>query len=269
MITIVLNPSAGSAQRGDLRDELTRLFETVEPRVQIVASTSAVTAVAAARAAAAAGAEAVVAVGGDGTISSVASALVGSNTPLGVIPAGTLNHFARDLGIPVDLPGAVATIAARHMTTIDVGSVNDRIFLNNSSIGIYPDIVHARDQLRREGHRKWIAFGLPTWPSCGSIAVRGAITMRRTTRSACGRRSCSSATTSISSMGHIGARAGLTGGRLFIYLAPRVRTRDLPKMLAWALVGRVSSAARSSRSARELDVTPAGGGAFVWRSTAR
>src|SRR5262245_24957550 len=90
-----------------------------------------------ARAAVDARPDAVIAAGGDGTVSAVASALAGGETPLGVIPAGTLNHFAKDLGIPLTLTEAVQTIAALHIERIDLGRVNDRIFLNNASLGVY------------------------------------------------------------------------------------------------------------------------------------
>src|SRR6202043_1680424 len=96
----------------------------------------------------------VVAAGGDGTVSGVAAGLVGTPATLGVLPVGTLNHFAKDLGIPLSLEKAVATIAAPRVGAIDVGRVNERVFLNNSSIGIYPNIIEAREELRRLGHRK-------------------------------------------------------------------------------------------------------------------
>jgi diacylglycerol kinase family enzyme len=105
----------------------------------------------------------VVAAGGDGTVSRVAAGLVGTPAVLGVLPLGTLNHFAKDLGIPLDLEKAIATIAAPRIGRIDVGRVNDRVFVNNSSIGIYPSIVDAREELRRLGHRKWPAFALATF----------------------------------------------------------------------------------------------------------
>src|SRR2546428_637863 len=68
--------------------------------------------------------DAVVAAGGDGTISAVAGALVGSDVPLGILPTGTLNHFARDLAIPADLGRAAQIIAAGNVRAIDVGEVN-------------------------------------------------------------------------------------------------------------------------------------------------
>lgn len=98
--------------------------------------------------------------GGDGTISTFVSAFIGSNSEkiVGVLPLGTLNHFAQDLRIPLDIEKAVRVIAAGHQTTIDVGQVNGRIFVNNSSLGLYPQIVRERIKNQRLGHGKWPAF---------------------------------------------------------------------------------------------------------------
>ena len=101
----------------------------------------------------------VVAGGGDGTLNAVASALAGTNTALGVLPIGTLNHFAKDMGIPLDMESAALAIAGGHTVTVDVGEVNGRIFVNNSSIGLYPDMVRRRTkQQERLGRGKWSAM---------------------------------------------------------------------------------------------------------------
>ena len=105
------------------------------------------------------GAQTVVAGGGDGTISAVAGLLVGTGAALGVLPLGTLNHFAKDLGIPLERDEAVALIAGGDVRQVDVGEVNGRIFINNSSLGLYPDIVRDREQRqRRLGRGKWRAL---------------------------------------------------------------------------------------------------------------
>jgi len=97
--------------------------------------------------------------GGDGTISAAASALVGSKTRLGILPLGTLNHFARDLGMPTDLAEAAALIAAGKERRVDVAEMNGRIFINNSAIGLYPLMVVDRDvQRRRLGRSKRLAM---------------------------------------------------------------------------------------------------------------
>jgi YegS/Rv2252/BmrU family lipid kinase len=103
--------------------------------------------------------DAIVVGGGDGTISTVASVLAGTDVPLGIIPLGTLNHFAKDLNIPLDLDEAVALIATGDVRSVDVGEVNGRIFINNSSIGLYPYLVLDRERRRRrERMPKWIAM---------------------------------------------------------------------------------------------------------------
>jgi diacylglycerol kinase family enzyme len=99
----------------------------------------------AAKAAASAGAELVVAGGGDGTISCVAGALAGTKTKLGVLPLGTLNHFARDLGIPAKLEDAAKLLATGKARAVDVADVNGRVFVNNSAIGLYPLMVLDRE----------------------------------------------------------------------------------------------------------------------------
>jgi YegS/Rv2252/BmrU family lipid kinase len=97
--------------------------------------------------------------GGDGTISAAASALVGTETKLGILPLGTLNHFARDLGIPTDLAEAAKLIAGGQNKRVDVAEMNGRIFINNSAIGLYPLMVMDRDlQRKRLGRSKRLAM---------------------------------------------------------------------------------------------------------------
>jgi diacylglycerol kinase family enzyme len=97
--------------------------------------------------------------GGDGTVGAAASALAGTGTLLGILPLGTLNHFARDLGIPADLDEAARLIAGRGGRKVDVGEMSGRIFINNSAIGLYPLMVVDRDlQRRRLGRSKRLAM---------------------------------------------------------------------------------------------------------------
>jgi YegS/Rv2252/BmrU family lipid kinase len=97
--------------------------------------------------------------GGDGTIGAAAAALVGSETALGILPLGTLNHFARDLGIPAGLDEAAQLIAGGGERRVDVAEMNGRIFINNSAIGLYPLMVVDRDaQQKRLGRSKRLAM---------------------------------------------------------------------------------------------------------------
>jgi diacylglycerol kinase family enzyme len=157
-IAAIINSEAGPARAAGLDAEsLCRLFQEagVEADVHLIPGAQIETA---ARAALAAGAEVLVAGGGDGTIRSVAGVLAGGNVPLGVLPVGTLNHFARDLGIPADIPAAVRLIAAGTPRALDLGEVNGEIFVNNSMLGFYPPVVEVRDrELRQKERNKWIA----------------------------------------------------------------------------------------------------------------
>jgi diacylglycerol kinase family enzyme len=102
---------------------------------------------------------AVVVGGGDGSIRTVAGVLAGTNVPLGILPLGTLNHFAKDLGIPLHLKEAAEVIARCKTRAVDLAEVNGETFINNSSIGIYPYIVLDRER-RRAHHKlaKWMAM---------------------------------------------------------------------------------------------------------------
>ena len=91
-------------------------------------------------------------------MSTVGAQLAGSGKVLGVLPLGTLNHFAKDLNIPLEIEAAVENILAGHVVSIDVAEVNGRVFLNNSSIGLYPKMVLRREAQRKYGRSKWLAM---------------------------------------------------------------------------------------------------------------
>lgn len=175
-----------------------------------------------------------VAGGGDGTVNALACALAGTQTRLGVLPLGTLNHFAHDLGIPANLEKAVDIIVSGGTRCVDVGEVNDRVFVNNSSIGIYPSLVQAREALRQEGHGKWPAFAL--------AAVRVLRRQRRiSVRLQAEGQASSWWRTPFVLIGNneydvvglrLVGRSCLDTGHLFTYVAPKVRTLDLPKAIA-------------------------------------
>ena len=102
--------------------------------------------------------EMLVAAGGDGTVSSVAEKAVILNKTMGIIPSGTLNHFAKDAGIPFNTNEALRTITGGKTILIDTAIVNDHIFLNNSSIGLYPKVVKRREEQMKLGGKKWPAM---------------------------------------------------------------------------------------------------------------
>jgi len=162
-IAAIINTGAGSFSDETLLDQVRAAFGRRGVSARVLTS-SGNNLYSQARSLREEGFEVIAAGGGDGTVSSVASELVGSQASLGVLPLGTLNHFARDLGVPLDLEGAVSLICSGAPKAVDVGTVNGRTFINNSSLGLYPDQVRMR---LRWGKRigKWPALVL------ASIAV--------------------------------------------------------------------------------------------------
>jgi YegS/Rv2252/BmrU family lipid kinase len=154
-IPVIVNTSAGPGHTDERLEQVRAAFAGAGVEVRMVAVRNAAELAEIARKEAAAKPAIVVAAGGDGTVNTVASAVAGSDTALGIVPLGTFNHFARDMQVPLELEEAARTIAANHQVSVDVAEVNGRVFINNSSIGLYPAIVQKRDsQQRRLGRSK-------------------------------------------------------------------------------------------------------------------
>jgi len=173
-VSVIINERSGTVARPDAGGEVQALFAKagVQTRLERVREPGDIAA--RARQAASRG-DVLVAAGGDGTVSTVAGVAVETNATFGVLPMGTLNHFAKDVGIPLDLEGAVSVIVAGHVRPLDVAEVNGRIFVNNSSVGLYPRMVLERKVEQRRGHRKWIAFAIAmvrTWRNYRMVVAR-------------------------------------------------------------------------------------------------
>lgn len=157
-IEVIVNASSGTGENAALKERLDELFarDGVVAHVALAQSGHEISELA--KRAALGDADIVVAGGGDGTINSVASQLLNTKKALGVLPLGTMNHFAKDLHIPLELEAAVETIIEGHVANVDLGKVNDHIFVNNSSLGLYPSIIRERDKQQRLGRGKWPAY---------------------------------------------------------------------------------------------------------------
>ena len=155
---IIISANAGLGDNTKAAELLAGIFKAAQIDVDISLAQSGAEVTELARAAARDSNNVIVAAGGDGTVSSVAAEVIDSDKILGVLPLGTLNHFARDVGIPADLQQAARTLIAGHAIEVDAAEVNNRIFLNNSSLGLYPMIVREREKRQRLGFRKWPAF---------------------------------------------------------------------------------------------------------------
>ena len=166
-LAVVLNESAGTLLGRPVAGtvaELRQLFAAAGVEASVCAAPGP-TVEAAIRAAVGSDADAVVIGGGDGTVATAAGLLLGSDKALGLLPLGTMNLLARDLGMPGDLRAAVAALARGERRLIDVGEVNGHVFLNNSVIGLYPSLVRARERQR----------GVPGWrkgPAMASAVLK-------------------------------------------------------------------------------------------------
>jgi diacylglycerol kinase family enzyme len=237
-ITVLLNAASGTGAAPAARAEIERLLAEAGHQARVELATGE-RLPELARKAVEGGADAVLAGGGDGTISGVAGALAGTEVPLGVLPLGTLNHFARDLGIPLGLPDAIGVILAGVVTPIDVGEVNGHVFLNNSSIGVYPRVLRLRERYRQRGRSKWIAAFwaiLAVLRRHSFMGVRveadGETIVRRTPFVFVGNNAYRMEGLSA------GSRDSLTDGRLVIYMMNAGGRRSL-LWLAWnVLIGR-------------------------------
>jgi diacylglycerol kinase family enzyme len=181
-----------------------------------------------------------VAAGGDGTVNAVANAAARTNTPMAVLPLGTLNHFARDLGLPLPLEAAIDLIATGTPRPVDLAEVNALRFVNNSSLGAYPAMVMDRERLKRSGWNKWISLA---WASLRAFFRLRQLHVELTVQG-----HVRHVTTPFLFVGNneygieaarLGRREHLTGGRLFLYLAPNASRRGVARLTLAALIGRI------------------------------
>ena len=247
-VIVIVNAGSGNGNDQALVDRLARLFQAAGLQAEIELADGGEAIATAVDTAIARQPRLIVAGGGDGTVSTVAAALVDSGIVFGVLPLGTLNHFAKDLGVPLELDDAVALLAEGHAARVDVGEVNGRIFVNNSSLGLYPDIVRDRErQQKRLGRGKWLAFAwaalaaLRRFPFLGvALVVDGKEVLRRTPFVFIGNNEYRMEGFAI------GERSGVDDGRLSLYVAQRPGRWRLLQLALRALTGRL-------RQARDFD----------------
>ena len=194
-----------------------------------------------------------VAAGGDGTISNVVQALVNTEATLGVLPLGTFNHFARDLGLPLDWRAALEIALSGTIRQIDVGRVNERFFVNNLSIGLYPELVSRREENGRD-YPRWMAR---IYAAIATLRKYPYVTLAieteyhheiiRTHVFVVSNNSYD-----LSRLGVEAPRHTLEEGRLSVYWLPHVSRIALARFLARYFAGRVTKAPgfRSFRTVR-------------------
>lgn len=239
-IEVIINAASGSVEREETKHRLTDLFEANEVEANVYLAKNGAEILEFAGRAASGNAKVIVAGGGDGTISAVAAEVIKTGKTLGILPLGTLNNFSKDLRIPQYLDQAVRIIAENHTKQIDVGEVNGRIFVNNSSIGLYPRIVRRRERQQRLGRGKWTAAfwaALKIWFRSPFLEVKLKIENREITRK-----------TPFVFIGNneyemnffnIGRRSRLDDGRLSVYFLHRSGRKGLFVLALRTLFGRL------------------------------
>ncbi|HEX3501371.1 MAG TPA: diacylglycerol kinase family protein [Stellaceae bacterium] len=248
MVVVILNVKGGSVVGHDAetRDQIVQAFVTHGIVAEVILSSGKTMAhIARDQVRRGAGVpSSIVAGGGDGTVRTIAQELAGGTVALGILPLGTLNHFARDLGLPLDIPGAVSVIAGGVTATVDAAEVNGRIFVNNSSIGFYPTMVRDRDrQIRQTRRAKWLAMALALLhvlrrPIARRLTIEAAdlVTPHRTPFAFIGNNVYDT------TLPALGRRATLSGGELCLFVAkPRGRLGVLGLLLR-AAFGRLDQA---------------------------
>jgi diacylglycerol kinase family enzyme len=247
-IALVLNASSGQGTAEKVADRLKEILAAGGREVEITLARGGPEINAAMRRAVEGGCDTLVAGGGDGTINCAASAVVGRSIALGVLPLGTLNHFAKDLGIPLDLDEAAKVVLDGIVCKVDVGEVNGRIFLNNSSLGVYPAIVRLRDRYRTKVRGKWLAAlwaGLTVMRRNPFMAVRIVVEEKAIVRRT---PFVLVANNEYRMSGiHAGTRESLTRGRLALYVLNAERRPGLLR-LAWNVL------LKGAEQAREIDL---------------
>lgn len=237
-MAVVINAAGGRAAR-ERPGELAGLFQKLglQPRMFVAKSASELEGNAEEAAEAS---DLVVAAGGDGTANCVAAEVLKRGKSMAVLPLGTLNHFSRDIGMPPRIEDAVMELARAEPVRVDVGMVNDRLFLNNSGLGLYPQLVEQREQEERLGRNKRSAFlwaALAVFDRFPFVNVRLEVEGQELRR-----------TTPLLFVGNnrydlegfrIGRRERLDGGQLCLYVAHTAGRRGLVRLAFAALFGRL------------------------------
>ena len=194
-----------------------------------------------------------VAAGGDGTINTVIQPLVNTDAIFGVIPVGTYNHFAKDLGLPLPWREALDVVLTGEIKPIDSARINERFFVNNISMGLYPELVARREEKGRD-YPRWKARLYAAYATLQKYP-HVAVTLESEHHQEVVRTHMlmiSNNSYDLSRLGIESPRLALEEGRLSIYWLPHVPRLALTRFVAHYLAGRVHNTPgfRSFRTSR-------------------
>jgi YegS/Rv2252/BmrU family lipid kinase len=240
LVQLIINGKAGRMAASESRDKLKASIKAIYPEAETTFTTEGDDVRKLVREAVQRGSTLVIAGGGDGTVNAVASAVAGTDTILGILPLGTLNHFGKDLGIPMELKAAIGNLGSGRSIAVDVGEVNGQIFVNNSGLGLYPTIVRLREKRQARGASKWVAAAVAALRALRhyhrlalQVTANGKELLRRSSIVFLGNNEYS-----IDGL-NIGTRAQLDAGLLCLYITKETSRLKLLRLTLSALMGKL------------------------------
>jgi len=159
---IVLNTGSGKHQGDEVQDSISKVLNAAGRQFKLLKVKGGDGLAAAAQQAvelAKANRGVVVAAGGDGTLNAVSNAVLGTGLPFAILPQGTFNYFGRTYGISQDTETATRCMLDAVIQPVQVGMLNDKVFLVNASLGLYPTLLEDRESYKqRYGRSRWVAL---------------------------------------------------------------------------------------------------------------
>jgi diacylglycerol kinase family enzyme len=192
--------------------------------------------------------------GGDGTISAAAATAAESGIILGVIPLGTMNLFARSLGLPLDMKAAAEALATAEPTRVDVGSVNGRFFAHHVTLGLHPRMIRVRERLRYGSRLGKILASIQAWWMVVRRPPRLSVQIRADSEELSKRTTAILISNNPLGEGHLPYADDLEQGQLGLYIANSRRWRDLLELAARVTFGEIETPLLDRRLAKDIEI---------------
>lgn len=258
-VALVLNRHAGTLRGLNAErtaEEIAEVFRAAGHRVRLELHSGRSAAEAIERICRGKACDAIVVGGGDGTVSAAAAAAARSGLALGILPLGTMNLFARSLGIPLDLRLAAAALASGKVGAVDIGVANGRHFVHHVTFGLHPRMIRVRERLNYASRLGKIVAALRAWwlvvrnppRLVARIGLDEGVVERRT--------AAILVTNNPVGEGHLPYADDLRQGRLGVYVTTSRRRKDLVQLFArMTLSGISESALLERRLSRRVEIS--------------
>jgi diacylglycerol kinase family enzyme len=242
-ITLVLNSNAGKLRGLDPRataEELAEIFRAHGHSVSTEVHPGRTAVAAIARICRQGACDAIVVGGGDGSASAAATAAAKSGMALGLLPLGTMNLFARALGIPLEMRAAARALAAGRRVSVDIGEVNGRYFIHHVTLGLHPRMIRIRERLHYGSRLGKILASIQAWWVVLRHPPRLHVHVRADAERFERRTAAVLVSNNLLGEGHLPYADDLRQGRLGLYVATSRRWQDLLQLTAQITLGDIS-----------------------------